>query len=360
MSLSKSSYVPIFSERQQRILGILPLFTAPFALVGSSLIIYCILVDRGTKLKSVYQRLMLGLSTYDVIASMGILFLGPWAVPVSASEFVVGAKGTVATCEASGFLLNYLFGSMLYTFFLAIYFVCHIRFEWQQSTIARLVEFPAHILAIALPNLFGVWALVDGDFNPLEILPGFCYYTMYPPHCHDDPQVPCERGIEASTDETIPAVIVFATIITCMALIISKVRSTETRVMQYSSERDLVLTRESVVQASLYIVAFFTTFFPVVLVEMLYHYRRHWYFVIFAAMTKFLVPLQGFFNAFIYLQKQPRELFRDEGSLAFLSRFRDVLRSDYFRTNSANPSESSNLERSVPLDAPSDKCHLHI
>lgn len=249
-------------------------------------------MDRGTKLKSVYHRLMLGLSTFDAIGSMGLLLLGPWAVPATAKEFVAGARGTVATCEASGFLLNYFFGSMLYSFFLAIYFVCHIRFEWQQSTIARVVEIPAHI--ISLPNILGVQGLVDDDFNPLEYLPEFSYYAMYPPPCRDDPQIPCERGVYTYTVEAHTGWIMFGTISTCMVLILCKVRSTELRILRYSTDRDLVLTRESVIQACLYSGAFFLTFFPLTMVELLYHQRRRWYFVIFATMTKFLLQLQGY------------------------------------------------------------------
>jgi hypothetical protein len=103
MSEYSMSEYSIYSERQQRILGLLPPLIAPLSLVGSSLIIYAILIERRTTLKSVYQRLILGMSIMDFITSLDIILFCPWAMPEEASDFVAGARGTFQTCEVSVF-----------------------------------------------------------------------------------------------------------------------------------------------------------------------------------------------------------------------------------------------------------------
>lgn len=310
----------IFNARQQRILGILPLFTAPLSAVGSTLIIYVVIVEREKTLKSVYHRLILAISIVDLVVSLGMIFLGPWAVPESAKRYVAGARGTVASCEASGFLLNYLFGSMWYSAFLAVYFLCKVRFEWQEATMAKCLEPLAHLFAIIFPTVSGIDGIISNQFNPLDSLPGFCWFTPYPPNCEKDSGRICERGSESTEAMSGTAIFLFCVIAVSMALILCKVRSTETRLQQYGAGRDLVLTKETAIQALLYIGVFIITFFPVVLLEILYFQRYSRYYVIIAAMVKILSPLHGLFNAVIYMRKRYRELFRDGGSLSFFRR----------------------------------------
>lgn len=311
----------IFTARQQRLLGILPLFTAPFSTVGSSLIIYTIWVERDRTLKSVYHRLIFAISTLDWIVSLSMIILGPWAVPESAKLYVAGARGTVQSCEASGFFLNYLFGNMWYSAFLAVYFLCKVRFEWQEATMARYLEPFAHTISLLLPTLNGIAGIVKDQFNPMDSLPGVCWFTAYPPGCNDaqsDKPQQCERGGETSVRISLEAIFLFVIIIISMSVILCKVRSTEVRLRRYGSGRDLVLTKETAIQALLYIAVFFVTYAPIVMVEVLYRYRYRSYYVVVAAMTKILTPLQGLFNALIYLRKRYRELFREGGTLAFL------------------------------------------
>lgn len=312
---------PIFTVRQQRILGILPLLTAPFSALGSSYILYTILVERKKTLQSVYHRLMLAISIVDLLTSMGMIILGPWAVPSTAVRYVAGARGTVATCEASGFFLNYMFASMVYAAFLALYFLCQIRFEWQERTIALFVEVPGHIVAMVFPTVNGVIGIVRNQINPIDFLPGFCYFMPYPPNCANESTVPCERGSNYMTSQAFVAIFLYSVITVSMIMIVLKVRSTELRLRRYSVGRELTLTKEAGTQALMYSGAFFLTFFPIALVELLYPYRYHRFYVIVAGLVKGLSPLQGFFNAFIYRRKRARDLYSEEGSSSSSRRF---------------------------------------
>ena len=130
--MSTSVYPPpLYTEAQATFLAIIPYFTAPWSVAGSSLILWSIWYDRKELLKHVYHRIMVGISFFDWMSSMGLLIFGPWAVP---SDWPYGrsGRGTVGTCEASGFFLNLSFGAMWYTVFLAIHFVMLLRWEWKE------------------------------------------------------------------------------------------------------------------------------------------------------------------------------------------------------------------------------------
>ena len=128
---SSTDPAPLYTDTQANVLALLPYFTAPWSVAGSCLILWSIWFDRKELLKYVYHRLMLAISLFDFISSMGILVLGPWAVP---SDWPYGrsGRGTNGTCEAMGFLLNMLIASMWYGAFLSIQFVLVLCLEWKQ------------------------------------------------------------------------------------------------------------------------------------------------------------------------------------------------------------------------------------
>jgi hypothetical protein len=319
----------LYSERQQRILGLLPVFTAPFSVLGSSLIIYDILAGRRTTLKSVYRRLMLGMSILDLIVSLSMTVFGPWAVPEEASYYAIGARWTFRTCEVSGFLLNFLFGTMWYSAFLAVYFLLRIKFEWKEKTIARYVEPVAHIACTLMPLIGGAIAVANDYINPVEILPGFCWIYEYPPGCLSDHEVDCIRGEDAYefTSSAGVAGPLFIVIFIAMVLITLKVRQTELRIRRYAGghNRELELTKQTGIQALFYIGAFFLTFFPLVMLDLLWNVRYKGYYFYFAVLAKFLTPLQGFFNAWIYMHKRFRDVSDSGGSAGLLRRLSSMI-----------------------------------
>ena len=93
-----------YTRTQALLVEYIVYFSVPFSLIGSSLIIWVILNERRSLAKSVYHRIMLGMSVLDFFNSLGMIIFGPWAVPAQETS-VVNARGTFATCEASGFFL---------------------------------------------------------------------------------------------------------------------------------------------------------------------------------------------------------------------------------------------------------------
>ena len=80
---------------------------------GSSYIIYQVLAlgknrssDGGRQLGKFYHRIMLCLSSFDIIGSFG-LFIGSWMIPADVVEnFHYENIGTVTTCDIAGFMVH--------------------------------------------------------------------------------------------------------------------------------------------------------------------------------------------------------------------------------------------------------------
>lgn len=275
-------------------------------------------------MKTSYHRLMLALSILDFFSSMGMILLGPWAVPIAAKRYVAGARGTVATCEVSGFLFTMFYASLFYAVVIQLYFLLKIRFEWQEVTVQKFIEIPAHLIltVVYMIVIRGIVPLVMNEFNPLEFFPGWCWRSPFPPNC-DNIEVECERGIPFQRN--LRAMIGLDTfilmfIVLSLTSIVLKVRSTEQRLLRYASGRSMDLTRETAIQAFLYVCTFLVTYVPIALVYYLYFSDHHqeWYFVVFVAASKLFSPLQGLFNSLVYMRKRYKELFREGGTLGFL------------------------------------------
>jgi hypothetical protein len=80
---------------------------------GSSLILSSLFVQsrRNQKRLRPFQRLLLGLSVYDLMHSVAVSFT---TLPVRADADVWGAHGTVATCTAQGFFQQQAQGGFWY------------------------------------------------------------------------------------------------------------------------------------------------------------------------------------------------------------------------------------------------------
>jgi len=311
----------LYSEKQQLILGYLPLATAPFSVVGSAFIVYSILLNRKETLLNPYHRIMLGISLLDLLTSTSLIVLGTWAVPVEAQDFVAGARGTWTTCNISGFFLNLLFGSMWYSAFLSLYFWCTIVLEQQRGKkLVKVIEPLGHAVSVLLPVLTGAIGAATTMINPMNILPGWCWFSIYPPNCDDDP-ILCERGVELPNLQWVGAHVsigvIFFTVIVCMVSITVKVRTIEKRIQQYAGGQSnrLERTKATGVQSLLYIASFFFCFFPIVMTQTLYSYREKKYYYIFALLTKTVSPLQGAFNFWIYSRKRIQRLARENNTM---------------------------------------------
>lgn len=79
--MSNSNASSLYNKTQKSVLGIIPYLSATFSILGSASIIYVLIVDKEENLKKPFGRLMLSLSTMDLIYSLSLVFLGSWSVP---------------------------------------------------------------------------------------------------------------------------------------------------------------------------------------------------------------------------------------------------------------------------------------
>ena len=238
-----------------------------------------------------------------------------------------------------------MFGTVFYSGTLALYFLALIRYEVQERWFARWIEPWGHFLAIAYPLTSGIVAIVYDYFNPIPVLPGWCWLNGYPSGCSSDTNslsvVPCERGGKVTSIMSVLAAgpllfaLVFAIILVSMLLIILKVRDTEQRLQRYAGTRDQAYerTKEVARQAILYISAFLFTYFPIG-GSMFTSNSRSVSFA-FALLVKGLSTFQGVFNAIIFLRNQYRALTAQGESLYFLRRI-----ANRWHNNTSDPPEA--------------------
>lgn len=176
-----------------------------------------------------------------------------------------------------------------------------------------------------------------------------------PDECSDDDGIyidnECQRGGETPLvwlflgGQTL-FFVVWPMIILCMVLIICKVRHTEARLHQYAGgqDRQYQRTREVAKQGVLYILAFFLTFFPIIIGGFSYRHGTvalHFSVALSVKMLRYVSPalsfkflgwysylllfrlldgspMQGFFNAVIFLRKRFRTLTNAGQPLSFL------------------------------------------
>src|SRR5210317_1749140 len=120
-------------------LAVAPKVPALLSIGGSVFIIYSVLTNQEKK-NSIYQRLMLGLSFSDILASH-IYFLGTWLIPEGSSGpfgDVFMAIGTDATCSYSGFFNQLAIASPLYNVSLSTYYLLRIQRGWRDDALKKV------------------------------------------------------------------------------------------------------------------------------------------------------------------------------------------------------------------------------
>ena len=97
-----------FSSRQQIVLAIVPKISGGISMVGSAWIVIEVLTT-GEKRRNVYNRLLLAISCIDLLTSAWY-FASTWPMP-EGTEQIYGARGTIGTCNAQGFFLQFAISS---------------------------------------------------------------------------------------------------------------------------------------------------------------------------------------------------------------------------------------------------------
>ncbi|CAB9524266.1 expressed unknown protein [Seminavis robusta] len=307
---------PIYTESQLKALALVIYIPTTLSLIGSSSIIYSVLSSFQKRSRSkTYDRIMLGLSCMEAVCALGLLVFGSWAVPKEASSMAYGARGTTATCAVAGVFAHILFGTMMYTAMLALYFCLRVRFQLTEDFIAHRIEPFLHLFPVMMVVVFSVIGLAGGYFNPLDRVSGLCWFKDYPPDCTTDPDVDCIRGENHTGIARIAAsgaiFLAFLIIIICMALLLFQIMALEHRLRRYAhganSTTQWKRSQEVGKQALQYIGFFFLCgVWPVVGQIVIPPAELEYNNINFpiALMTKLMTPMQGLFNAIIFWNRR--------------------------------------------------------
>lgn len=243
----------------------------------------------------------------DLVSTGGVVVFSPWASPRGTAGFDFGAWGTTATCNVLGMALHLNQVTALYAAFLSLYFLLVIRFQKSDAWIEKTwIEAGMHAVAIGLPTVTGLVAWSRRWFNPLTIMPGWCYLDDLPNECSDDESVSCQQGEEYFLYSQFVITGMFGAgallVLVDFVLLVATVRAQETRMQKYagSAVSGINDNRERSRQASnrafAYIGAFFITYFATVIskvVVMEETAENHTYYFVMAFLSKAFLPMQG-------------------------------------------------------------------
>ena len=168
----------------------------------SSVLIIYIIRQSKVGLRSVYHRIILGMSIGDIFASsaMSLTSLpGPSHMPQE-EEFGYDLKslfpryGNITTCSIQGFFIA--FGSIAsigYYGMLCVYYACAIGFCMKEKNIVRYVEPILHLLPLLSALGISIFALALKMINTTQS-EVFCFIDAYPNVCGRYKEVDCIRG----------------------------------------------------------------------------------------------------------------------------------------------------------------------
>ena len=324
---------------------IVPTISALVSLISSSAVIYFVLRS-GSKLSTTYHRIMFFLSFWDIVGSASIS-LTTIPMPKDTIYPFEGKKlGSFATCEAQAFL--YFVGTVFAicgNVALNIFYLCSIRYKMKEERIKKFVEPVMLFFAVLLTVPVPVVLLLGNFLNPSPF-ESYCSFGGYPKECTNRDDVQCIRGDPNSSSIQFIRTylycgifLAFGTIIVSMVLIILTVYRAETGATSVSKPKSnsmiskenpdlleeeeedddvdqgegfqLVHTRIILRQAIMYIAAFFLIWFFTLIS---YFMPEVWAVQIFKCIFQ---PLQGLFNALIFVYHKVYNIRRSNKDLTF-------------------------------------------
>lgn len=160
-----------------------------------------IILRSHTGLSTIYHRIMFGMSAADFISSVSIAFTSlpmPKEMPLE-KEFGyhwVGTRlGNTATCSAQGFLSNFGLGATVtYNSALCLYYGCTVALTMREDKVKKFIEPFLHIWPIAMGLSMAIYPLFFDLYNPAITTFAWCSFLPYPEECAAYGDIECVRG----------------------------------------------------------------------------------------------------------------------------------------------------------------------
>ena len=295
---------PVFNPQQQRVRAISMLISGLVSFTASSYLVFAILVRwRKNKRSTTRDRILLGMSVIDVFNSFS-LAMGPLLSPTDTITLIWNS-GNDALCSIQGFGIQMGFGVPIYNAMLCIFFLMVIIFEQNTATIQNRYEWIFHLCAGGFALSSAVTGAVMKLYNPNGT---FCWIGPGPYNCKYVEWLDCTSGEDAERFQWMfagyPLIASLILIFVTMAWIYISVWYRGFVMKQRygnSNSSAADLSRQTAIQASLFVLALLMTYgwgFTIQLLQTQEKKQGFWLH----ATNAFFMPLQGFWNFFIFIR----------------------------------------------------------
>ena len=163
-------------------------------MMGSGLIICEVLRD-PSKRRKVYHRLLLAMSICDFNTSLWYA-LSTVCIP-RGTENVYAPSGTMGTCTAQGFFIQFGIATPLYNAALAVYYLLIVRYQWKEQRM-RKAEKVLHAVPLVWATATSLASLGMTLLNNANL---WCWIASVPLSCTGSRRNggvnDCERGDNA-------------------------------------------------------------------------------------------------------------------------------------------------------------------
>jgi hypothetical protein len=281
-----------FTYEQEKVLAIIPKFSASFGIPSAIFIIHEIITAHKRKEGNPILRAIAGASVFQFLDAIG-WFLSTWAVPKGSFAF---AAGNQATCSFQGFLLQIVVGAPLYNCALAYFFFLVVQFDKSSEDLAKIEKY-VHSFIITFAVGTSILLLVLDQYNHIATV---CWIVGSPHSCgnssfnRSDEDIPCDRGDWAWL---YGITLFYGPLYFCIVLI------TGFNVSIYIKLRGTRDASWFAAQSILYAMAFFVTWAPSTIWSTLSWNSGGYFALDFVAAM--LEPLGSFWNLLIFLRNRP-------------------------------------------------------
>lgn len=186
----------VYTYDQTLALQTIPVVTGSISFVSSGTIAFMI-IRHKEKFSHPFHRLIFCLSLTDVIQSAAMI-LGPFSLPQEYDP-LHRSNGTRFTCDLQGFALHLGFaGVPMYVLSLSIYYFGAVKYNISDKKFSKKIEPFLHAVAILWTFSGGIACWATGVFNVMRA-GNVCWYTPLPDNCVTDIGIECIRGEQAYT-----------------------------------------------------------------------------------------------------------------------------------------------------------------
>ncbi len=210
--------------------GIGTSITSSLISTSASILVIYIIMRSVNGLKSVYHRILCGMSVFDILQSLAIAFVTlPMPKDMIYQQFQGLVLGNDFTCRTQGFFVTVgSISGVMYNLMLSIYYLCSIRYDMSDDVFSKRLEPWLHAISVFLGVLVASFVLYGDGMKPNPAQSNWCATNSYPYYCSSSENV-YKSDFRVFTGFFISAIAVIALVVllSSMILIVLKVRRQE-------------------------------------------------------------------------------------------------------------------------------------